>query len=252
MAKRSEREQNSVHEKEDVSEKLRDELFKYRVEIQSYKRSMGILAAAVSVILAVFAFFGYDKIDAIVNRVETNANARLAKTDSLISRVDMRVLDSLKEVVEERTIAYETAIAALERGTRVNEELNKRLISSLPYNNRIESEMEPFIEKDAINTFDIIYYTKDYSVGEMGDCFVMMGDGFSLKKDDVFLVEVNPKGRMIMIYFETFEVNARNNKLPFVFKRYERESEYELTIVLLRKQGGKRFGYKLSKPLILK
>ena len=42
-------------------EKLRDELFNYRIEIQSYKRSMRMLIACVSVVVALLGFMGYDR-----------------------------------------------------------------------------------------------------------------------------------------------------------------------------------------------
>ena len=252
MAKKVEKqtEFNKQAENPQSYEKIRDELFQYRVDIQSYKRSMNVLWACVPIIMAVLAFFGYNKVEALLDKVEQNANERLSKTESLLSKVDMHYLDSLTAIVEERTIAYEEAIGALEKGTRVNNDLYKKLISGLPYNKRLETKLVPYVGKDATNIFDIVFYSEKYKYDQTGECYVVMGDEYCIEKDDVFLIEVRPGNRHVIIFGETFEVRGNYNKFHFKFGRFEQYSDYELVVLLLRKKGKETIGYELSRPIM--
>ncbi len=236
----------------DLNEKLRDELFQYRVEIQSYKRSIRMLCVCVSVVVAILGYFGYDRVDVIVERVEQKANARLAKTDELLAKIDTRYLDSLQSTVEERSRAYEAAISALEKGTRVNDELYKKLISGLPYNKRVEGGVAGYVKSLATNIFDLVYYTPDYSYGKTGECYIIMSDEYTYDKSDVFLVAVFPKNRRLAVYHQAFVVHENYNKLHFSFDRYENYDEYTLEIVLLQKNKKETIGYTLSTPMRIK
>lgn len=233
-------------------EKLRDELFEYRVDIKSYKRSMNTLIATVPVVMTILGFFGYNRVEGLLENMEARANARLAKTDSLLAMVDTRYLDSLKEVVNERTLLYEEAIAALERGTRVNNEIYKKLIESLPYNKRLEAQYDMYYSKDAFNLFDIVYYSEEYGFNKTGECYIVMGDEYVKEPDDVFLVEVLPRERNVALYYQLFEVHDNYNRLFYKFNKFEKYNEYVLRVVLLRKHGKDRYGYLINKGIIIK
>ena len=236
----------------EVYERLRDELFQYRVEIQSYKRSMKILWTCVSVVIAVLGFFGYNHIESLLNKVEANANDRLVKTDSLLAKVDTRFLDSLISVVEEKTGSYEAAISALENGTRVNNELYKKLIASLPYNKRTKNQYKAYSVHNAINLFDIVYYDELYPSGNKGECYVIMGDEYIKEKDDALLVMVEPTNRHLAVFYQIFEIQSVYNKLYYKFDKTDGAIEYTLNVILLRKKGTNTEGYQLSKPITLK
>lgn len=230
-------------------EKLRDELFNYRVDIQSYKRSMNTLWACVSIVVAILGFFGYNRVEALLDKVEKNASVRLSKTDSLLARIDTHFLDSLMNTVDERTRAYQDAIVALEKGTRVNNELYKKLISGLPYNKRVETSFESYIGEDATNLFDIVFYSNPYSLNTIGDCYIVMGDEYIKEKDDVFIIEVAPKSRNLLLYSQQFDVQANYNKLFFKLERLQQFADFELVVVLIRKRGNEFHGYRMIKPL---
>lgn len=246
MAKKNEKKEIENNES---YEKLRDELFKYRVDIKSYRRSMSTLIAAVSAIVAIFGFFGYSRIEDLLNKVEMTANARLAKTDSLLASIDTHYLDSLTAVVEERTAQYEEAIAALERGTKVNNDVVKRIISSLPYNKRAQIRYETYVRKDATNYYELLFYTDLYSAASTGECYVVMGAEYDRQKDDYFLIEVLPIDTNVAIYYQTFEIQDTYNKMYFRFARYEDKREYRLNVILIRKKGAEYEGYTVSAPI---
>lgn len=243
---------NTEFELSSSCEKLRDELFQYRVEIQSYKRSMNTLWACVSVVVALLGFFGYNHVEALLDKVEKNASERLSKTDSLLATIDARYLDSLMTMVEERTVAYEGAITALENGTRVNNELYKKLISGLSSNKRTDKSVKSHIVRDATNVFDIVYYTNPYSLNATGDCYIVMGEDYSYDKEDFFIIEVFPKNRHLALYFQQFEVQSNYNKLYFKLDRKEQFDGYELVVVLIRKHNNEHYGYTMTKPLTVK
>lgn len=233
-------------------EKLRDELFQYRVDIQTYKRSMNMVWACVSVVVAILGFFGYNRVEALLDKVEQNANERLSQTDELLAKVDMNYLDSLRTIVEQRTLSYEEAISALEKGTRVNNDLYKKLFDGLPYNKRVDNSYDAYYPSDATNIFDIIYYTESYSLGKDGDCYVIMGEEYKYEVDDMFLVEIMPKDRNMAIYYQKFEVHNNYNKLHFNFKKFEQYKEYTLDVILLRKKGDILNGYRTVVPINIK
>ncbi len=233
-------------------EKLRDELFQYRVDIQAYKRSMNMVWACVSVVVAILGFFGYNRVESLLDKVEHNANVRLSQTDELLAKVDMSFLDSLRTIVEQRTKSYEEAISALEKGTRVNNDLYKKLFDGLPYNKRVDNSYDAYYPSDATNVFDIIYYTKSYTLGKDGDCYVVMGEEYNYEVDDVFLVEVMPKDRNMAIYYQEFEVHNNYNKLHFTFRKHEQYKEYTLYVILLRKKGDILNGYRMVVPINIK
>jgi amino acid permease len=69
-----------------VVNKLRDELFEYRIDIKAYKRSLNAIIAAGTILISVIAFFGYSKIENIEKTIMNRANERLAITDSLLKK----------------------------------------------------------------------------------------------------------------------------------------------------------------------
>ena len=230
-------------------EKLREELFEYSVDIKSYKNSMNTLWICVTVVIAILGFLGYDKLEALLDRVEKSANDKLARTDSLLSKVDTHYLDSLTNLVNEKTIAYEATVEALERGTRVNNNMIKSLISGLPFNKRYDVEHTPYIETDATNLFDIIYYTDNYVYGETGVCYVLMGEEYIKEKGDILLVKVRPENRNVVVYYQTFETFDNYNKLHYSFGRYEQANKYILEVALIRKRDVKFMGYTQMKSI---
>ncbi len=233
-------------------EKLRDELFQYRVEIQSFKHSMKTIWISITIGFALLGFLGYGQVEALLDRVEKNANERLSKTDSLLAKVDTHYLDSMIAVVNEKTISYEASVAALEKGTRVNNNMIKSLISGIPYNKRFDVEHTPYMKTDATGMFDIIYYTDYYVYGETGDCYVVMGEEYKKEDGDIFLVEVRVENRHVAVFYQTFEAFDSYNKLHYNFRRFENATHYSLEIALIRKRGKDFIGYTQTKPIIVK
>lgn len=230
-------------------EKLRDELFQYRVEIQSYKRSINIIIACTSVLVGMLAFFGIDKIDSFMNKYDERAELRLARTDSLLSQVDVAALDSLSDIVAAKTEVYKNAVSELEKGTRVNKELYTLLIRNMPSNPLTKKEIKSYIDRSGVNYFDIVEYPKIYKQGQKGECYMVLNENVTVNPDDVLVVSVYPKDRRILVYHQAYSVLGVYNKTLLSFDKYERYLDYTLSVTLLRKEGNDYVGYSETKPI---
>ena len=239
-----------ILDKNDSIEKMRDELFQYRVEICSYKRSMNYLIAFVSVIIAVLGFFGYDKIDTVADKFEEHASNRLAVTDSILAKLDTHFLDSITDLIYKTTNVYENSLKTLEKGVQYNIDY-VNLIGKLSYNKRAEKVPETYFERNATNVFDIAYYSDSIREDIIGECYVIMRDEYKYNTDDVFLIAVYPKGRNIAVFYQPFVVKNDYNKFYFQFNKYEDDENYRLEVVLLKKQGNGAIGYRIKKPVVL-
>lgn len=235
----------------DSIETMRDELFQYRVEICSYKRSMNCLIACVSVVIALLGFFGYDKIDSVADRFEERASNRLSVTDSILAKIDTHFLDSITNIINQTTIVYENALLSLEKGIQYNTDY-KQLISKQPYNKRKEGFVNSFAIRNATNVFDLAYYTDSIHSGNVGECFVVMRDDYDYSQEDLFLVEILPSGSNTVIYRQTFEVKSDYNKFYYQFNKQESNNKYKLEVILLKKVGNQfDFGYKVAKNIYM-
>ena len=229
----------------DSIEKLRGELFQYRVEICSYKRSMKYLIACVTVVIAVLGFFGYDKIDSVADKFEKRASNRLSVTE-----LDTHFLDSITDLIYKTTNVYENSLKTLEKGVQYNIDY-VNLISKLSYNKRAEKTPDTYFERNATNVFDIAYYSDSIREDIIGECYVVMRDEYKYNTEDVFLIAVYPRGRNIAVYYQPFVVKNDYNKFYFQFSKYEDYVNYRLEVVLLKKQGDGAIGYRNNKPVVL-
>lgn len=234
----------------DSIEKLRGELFQYRVEICSYKRSMKYLIACVTVVIAVLGFFGYDKIDSVADKFEKRASNRLSVTDSILAKLDTHFLDSITDLIYKTTNVYENSLKTLEKGVQYNIDY-VNLISKLSYNKRAEKTPDTYFERNATNVFDIAYYSDSIREDIIGECYVVMRDEYKYNTEDVFLIAVYPRGRNIAVYYQPFVVKNDYNKFYFQFSKYEDYVNYRLEVVLLKKQGDGAIGYRNNKPVVL-
>ena len=252
MAKKKDTQESVDNVRIETHERLRDELFQYRIEIKSFQRSIKVIASCVTVILGLFAFFGYDRIESVVRHYETRADKRLARTDSLLSAVDTRALDSLIETVAAKTAIYEKALSELERGSQINAELFSIILRSLPYNSHIEHPIEEYHEKSYAGVFDVVFYTERYEPGQTAECHVVLNDSTAINPEDVFIVAVFPTDSHLAVFYQTFTIQGKYNRLPFVFAKYEKYTEYTLSVTLLKDSETPRIGYNSSMPVLLK
>jgi hypothetical protein len=108
-------------------EKLRDEVLEVKVDYRAWLRSLKVIALCVTIILAILAYFGYDKIESIESTAVQRVNERLAKTDSLISLIDevrIHQLDQMLNELSQRVDGKEQELDQLMMG------LNQRLQDS--------------------------------------------------------------------------------------------------------------------------
>ncbi len=204
-------------------EKLRQELFEVRVDVKSYIKSFKILVTSVLVLLTVVAYFGYDKIDTIQNKILADANSRLAITDSILANIDQTKLDSLNAILKSKEIEYKTTIENFENVLAQNKKLEQKLLKSLEVNETIE------------------YQLSEYFVDSHADYCEIKSFGNKFKKDD-----------FLSIYL-IFNQNFNPSNLKFLFLdivRVKSDKNYTQIKDLKYKSAGKfnKLGMKLNIP----
>lgn len=233
-------------------EKLRDEVFQYRVETKAQLKSFRYLVSFATVLIALLAFFGYDKIDRVIDKIEERTNSRLANTDSLLSLIDTRYLDSLTSAVSQRTAIYEKALTELERGTKVSQEYFRVIGNSLPYNKESEIKIDSYFNDNRINVIDVVRYSEILHDREIGDCIVSIRDDVDINEGDVLEVKVFPKGRRIVMFSQFYKVNKPLNRLPFRITRYNDYQDYTLLVSYYSLQDNQYRAYIIEKSFKLK
>ena len=232
-------------------EKLRDEVFQYRIETRSQLKSFRYLASFTAIVVAILAFFGYDKIDSITSKIEERTNSRLASTDSLLSSIDTQYLDSLTIAVSQRTAIYEKALTELERGTKVSQDYFRVVGNSLPYNKEIEVKIDSYLNDNRIDVIDVVQFSGTIHERQVGDCIVSIRDDVDIKEGDAIEIKVYPKGRRIVVFSQFYHVNKPLNRLSFRITRFEDYQDYSLFITLYSLINGQYHAYVVEEPLKL-
>ena len=228
-------------------EKLRDELFDYRVDIKSYKSKLNTMIAAGIVILSLLAFFGYRGIDNIETTIMEQANMRLAVTDALLSKIDQTKIDSLNQLLVSREQEFALTISNFERIIQQSNDLQMLLLQSLPVNPRIETRrVGSFVREFPTNIFTLHPFNTELSRNQVEYIFLSLDDNIEISENDFLAISLFPKGgdtygRRLLLLSTHYRVNSRFNKLSFGINPYRDNEEYELEIAFFRNEGDDRF-----------
>jgi hypothetical protein len=197
-------------------EKLRDELFDTRVDLKAWIRSLKVLGSSVVVLLTILGYFGYNKIESIESTILDKANARLAKTDTILSKIDEKKIDELNRRLGEKQREYEITLSNFEKVLRKNKELEEKLLRSLPPNERAEHPLREWYEKSPEDYFEVRPFGAIFRRKEKQDIYLTFAEKFDLKKASVLrlqLIEDKKNGYQVIDYF--FKVQQRFNKITF-------------------------------------
>ncbi len=208
----------ATNQKSDRSsyEKLRDELFDTRVDLKAWITGLKILGSSVTVLLAILAYFGYNKIESIESTILEKANARLAKTDTILSKIDERKIDELNRRLAGKQREYELTLSNFEKVLAKNKELEEKLLRSLPPNERAEHPLREWYVRSPEDYFEVRPFATNLRRKEKQDIYLTFADKFDIKKASLLrlqLTEDKQKGFLVVDYF--FKVQQRFNKLTF-------------------------------------
>lgn len=197
-------------------EKYREDLFETRVDLKAWKQSIKILSTSVTILIAILAFFGYNKIDTIESTIMNKANARLAKTDSILSEIDEKRIDDLNNKLSEKQREYEITLKNFEDLLVKNKELEDRLLLSLSPNQQIEHKISTYFIEPANSYFEIRQGPTRFKRGDNVDIYLSFQNNFDLSRANYLrlqLLENKENGRLLLDYF--YLVEQRLNKLCF-------------------------------------
>ena len=225
-----------------LTEKLRDELFDYRVDIKTYKRNLSTIIIAGSVLISILAFFGYSRIENIETTIMEQANARLAITDALLSKIDQTKIDSLNQLLVSREQEFLYTIYNFERIIQQSNDLQMLILQGLPANSRIEERrVERFIREFPTNIFTLHPFNTELSRSQIEFIFLSIDDSVEISDDDFLAVRLFPRGRRVILLENHYAVNSRFNKLSFGINPFQDYVEYDLEIALFRRGRNNAF-----------
>lgn len=243
-----------INEKEESNyEKLRDELFDYRVTIKTYIKNLNTIMISGTIILSLLAFFGYNKIENIERIIITKVDKRLAVTDSILSKIDQKTIDSLNILLLEKELDLKKTIENFEKTISKNKELELNLLKNLVENKRISPKNVSRYSEPNTDIFDIREFKTDFKINELGFVYLVVRDGFELDESCFLNLSLYPKNRNILLQDKHYSVDSKFNKLSFVInEKFEKNTVYTLEISLFKKEGKSYKEYKKKIDINLK
>lgn len=233
-------------------DKLRDELFDYRVDIKSYRKNLNTLAVAGTILLSMLAFFGYNKIENIEETIMQRANERLALTDSLLAKIDQAKIDSLNQLLLSKEQEYNVTIANFERILRQSTDLQKKLLESLPENERTNGKTNSYSEEYPTSIFEINSFNKSLTKDQTEFLYLIFKDNIDFSRDDYISITLYPKGGRIILLDKNYKISSKLNKISYGIPPYENYKEYELQISFFKKEDNRYKRYWIKENVNLK
>jgi len=224
-----------VNSNKDSIDKLRDDLFDYRLDIKSYKNNLNTIIITGSILISILAFFGYMKIENIEKIILDKADLRLAKTDTLLSKIDQKKIDSLNNLLVTKEIEFAQTIINFEKIISQNQELENKLLKSLPENKRITKGFDKYISEKPTDVFIVRKpFVGELMSGETKDLYAIITENFEIDTNDYLSLTIYPKGRRMQLYRNVYEINSRLNKMTFGIEQFENHKDYIIEISLFK------------------
>ena len=222
-------------------EKLREDLFEYRIDIKTYKRNLSTIIIAGSIVISVLAFFGFNKIETIQDSILKRANERLSITDSILSKIDQNKIDSLNDIITKKEIEYSQTIKKFENIIAINKNLEGKLLQSLPENKRTNKSVNSYITEYPTSAFEVRSFKKELRSGIIETIYLIFNEDINHSKDDFISVTIRPKGRNIILLDKHYEIHSKLNRLTCGLEKFENFEDYTLEIAYFSKVEANRY-----------
>jgi len=210
--------------------KLKEDLFDYRVDIKSYKSNLKIIIISVTILGSILAFFGYSKIENIENTIMEKANMRLRITDSILSKIDGKRIDSLNNVITIKEKEYQTTIENFEKLISYSRDLELRLLESLKENDRLGAKNDSYYSEFPTDIFYIHSIDKEIDKLKPYPIYLVFKNLDTFSKEDYISINIYPKGRRVLILDKNYKVTSKFNKLSFGIEPFENHKIYNVEI----------------------
>lgn len=202
-----------------------------------------------TVVIAILAFFGYEKVDKIEKTILERANQRLEKTDSLLAKIDEKRIDEINQRLIEKEKEYQKTISHFDKLISQSKEIEKRLLDLLPENERTEYPLEAYIVKPPSDLFEIRSFPSKFKVNEKANIFMILSENIDLKKVKVLSIKLMHGDTLIKDYYYKPKVNLNKMSITFDVK----QGDYRLLVGFFAESKKEEdIFYKLSQKITLK
>lgn len=226
-----------VPKKNYQEEKIRDELFEYRVDIKSYKAKLNVIIYAGSILLVILAFFGYDKIENIETTILDRAGERLAQTDSILAKIDQPRIDSINRLLLLKEQEYSVVISNFEKIVQQSLEIQGKLLESISENERTDNKTDVYTQEYSTDVFIIHPFNRELIRNQVEYVYIVFNDGVEFSEEDYLSISLKPKGRGIILFSKNYAVSSKFNKVSFAIEPFEDYKEYELHVSYFKKES---------------
>lgn len=222
----------------DLIERMREELFKYRVEIEAYKKSLNIIIICGSILLTILTFFGYNKIDNIEKYIMTETGKRLAITDSLLSTINTKKIDSLNQQLNLKEKEMKKTLDNFEKIIKANKQLEDKILSSLPANKLVDAVDKACIKKNRNDYYEIRDVEKNMLIGKPTEIYLIFNENVEIEQFKYICVKLYPKGRNIILQNKYYAINSKYNKMILeITDMFENYKEYIVEVGLIKEKN---------------
>jgi hypothetical protein len=194
---------------------LRKDIIEVKIDYKSWMRSLKVIAIAVTVVLSILAYFGYDKIDTLEKTILDRTNSRLAKTDTLLSKIDEKRIDAINKRITEKETEYNSTLKSIEKVINQNKIMEEKILSVLPNNTRVNRELKSFMAGQQDDIFETRQLQATYNRNQKTSLYLIFDEKYDLKNVDVICLQMTKDNVIQKDYY--YAVEQRFNKIEVTF-----------------------------------
>jgi hypothetical protein len=214
---------------------LRKDITEVRIDYKSWMRTIKVITFSVTIILAVLAYFGYDKIDSLENTIIERTNNRLAQTDSILSKIDEKKINEINQRISDKEKEYTQTLKNFEKIITQNRRIEDNILALLPSNKRIERNFSSYYGGRVDDFFDFRPIENSYKQNSIVNFYLIFKETFDLNKADVISLNLFNNNYIVKQYY--YLIEQRFNKIDLTFD--VEKGDYTIEFGFLSKSGDK-------------
>lgn len=204
---------------------LRKDINDVRIDYKSWMRSLKVIAISVTVVLSILAYFGYDKIDTLEKSIIERTNSRLAKTDTLLSKIDEKRIDNINKRITEKENEYNVTLNSISKIINQNRIVEEKILSVLPNNKKTDREPRTISLKQPDNIFEVRQLQATYTKNQKISLYLIFAEEYDLKNVDVICLHISKNN--VLQKDNYYLVEQRFNKIEVTLDLNSGDYEFE-------------------------
>ena len=196
-------------------EDLKKDITEVKIDYKSWMRTLKTIGFSITVILAIFAYFGYDKIDSLEKTILERTNNRLAQTDSILAKIDSKKINELNQRISEKEKEYSQTLNNFEKIISQNKKIEDNILALLPNNKRVERNYSSYYGGKVDDLFEFRPIENNYKQNSVVNLYLIFDETFDLSKADCISINLYKGNYVIKRHY--YSVQERFNKINFTF-----------------------------------